>query len=70
MQCWSSTKKLRKFCHKLLKQIKHFRVYLKDLAIPMTNNAVEESLRNLAIARKLCPRQPIYLWQKMEGGAA
>ncbi|MBS4166220.1 hypothetical protein NEOC65_001304 [Neochlamydia sp. AcF65] len=30
MQCWSSTKKLRKFCHKLLKQIKHFRAYLRS----------------------------------------
>jgi uncharacterized small protein (DUF1192 family) len=54
LQCWSSTKKLRKFCHKLLKQIKHFRAYLKDPAIPMTNNAAEESLRNLVIVRKLC----------------
>ncbi|MBS4170359.1 hypothetical protein NEOC95_001085 [Neochlamydia sp. AcF95] len=30
LQCWSSTKKLRKFCHKLLKQIKHFRAYLRS----------------------------------------
>ncbi|MBS4171176.1 hypothetical protein NEOC95_001917 [Neochlamydia sp. AcF95] len=52
--CWSSTKKLRKFCQKLLKQIKHFHAYLKDPAIPMINNAAEESLKNLAIVRKLC----------------
>lgn len=49
-----STKKLRKFCSKLLKQIDHFRVYLRDPLIPMTNNAAEEALRNLVIARKLC----------------
>ena len=49
-----STKKLRKFCTKLLSQIKHFRAYLKDEAIPMTNNPAEEALRNLVIARKLC----------------
>ncbi|WP_044882659.1 transposase [Neochlamydia sp. EPS4] len=36
------------------KQIKYFRAYLKDPEIPMTNNAAEESLRNLVIARKLC----------------
>ncbi|KIC73173.1 hypothetical protein DB42_CG00060 [Neochlamydia sp. EPS4] len=52
--CWSSTKKLRKFCQKLLKQIKHFHAYLKDPAIPMINNAAEESLKNLVIVRKLC----------------
>ncbi|WP_213151089.1 MULTISPECIES: transposase [unclassified Neochlamydia] len=45
---------MRKFCQKLLKQIKYFQAYLKDPAIPMINNAAEESLRNLAIVRKLC----------------
>jgi len=49
-----STKKLRKFCSKLLRQIRHFRAYLKDPKIPMTNNLAEEALRNLVIARKLC----------------
>ncbi|BBI16871.1 hypothetical protein NCS13_1_0676 [Neochlamydia sp. S13] len=54
LQCWSSTKKLQNFCHKLLKQVKHFHAYLKDPAFSMTNNAAEESLRNLVIVRKLC----------------
>jgi transposase len=49
-----STKKLRKFCSKLLGQIEYFRAYLKDETIPMTNNPAEEALRNLVIARKLC----------------
>ncbi|WP_155117442.1 hypothetical protein [Neochlamydia sp. EPS4] len=53
LQCWSSTKKLRKFCHNLLKQIKHFHAYLKAPAIPMNHHAAEELLRNLAIVRKL-----------------
>ncbi|WP_130589503.1 hypothetical protein [Neochlamydia sp. S13] len=53
LQYWRSTKKWRKFCHKLLKQIKHFHAYLKDPAIPMTHHAAEEFLRNLAIVRKL-----------------
>ncbi|KIC75760.1 hypothetical protein DB41_HG00150 [Neochlamydia sp. TUME1] len=44
---------MRKFCHKLLKQIKHFHACLKDSAIPMTHHAAEELLRNLAIVRKL-----------------
>lgn len=50
----SSSKKLRKFCCKLLKQFDFFRAYLKDATIPMTNNPAEEALRNLVIARKLC----------------
>lgn len=50
----SGSKKLRKFCCKLLKQFDFFRAYLKDATIPMTNNPAEESLRNLVIARKLC----------------
>ncbi|BBI17339.1 hypothetical protein [Neochlamydia sp. S13] len=45
---------MRKFCRKLLKQIKHFRAYLKDLALPMIPNAVEESLRNPAMVCKVC----------------
>jgi transposase len=49
-----STKKLRKFCKKLLGQVKHFRAYLRDPMLPMTNNCAEEALRNLVIARKLC----------------
>jgi hypothetical protein len=49
-----STKKLRRFCKKVLKDIKHFFAYLRDLSYPMTNNAAEEALRNLVIARKLC----------------
>jgi hypothetical protein len=61
LQGWSSTKKLRKFRYKLLKQINHFRAYLKDPAIPMTNNAAEESLRNLVI---LCPVTAYYLLVK------
>ncbi|KIC76862.1 hypothetical protein DB41_EC00100 [Neochlamydia sp. TUME1] len=45
---------MRKFCHKLLKQSKHFRAYLKDPAIPMTHDAAEESLRNPAMVCKVC----------------
>ncbi|KIC74119.1 hypothetical protein DB42_BL00440 [Neochlamydia sp. EPS4] len=50
----TNAKKLQRFCHKLLKQIKHFHAYLEHPAIPMTHNAAEESLRNLVIVRKLC----------------
>ncbi len=49
-----STKKLRRFSTKLIQQMNCFRAYLKDPAIPMTNNPAEEALRNLVIARKLC----------------
>ncbi|MBS4166124.1 Uncharacterized protein NEOC65_001204 [Neochlamydia sp. AcF65] len=53
MPCWISTHKLRKFFHKLLKQIKHFRVYLRDLAISIAHDAAEESLRNPVIVCKV-----------------
>ena len=49
-----STKKLRRFCKRLLRELHYFRAYLKDPSLPMTNNAAEEALRNLVIARKLC----------------
>ncbi len=44
---------LRRFCKKLLRDWKHFKVYLKTCG-PMTNNPAEEALRNLVIVRKLC----------------
>ena len=47
-------KRLRRFCRRILKSLKHFRTYLKDPSWPMTNNLAEEALRNLVIARKLC----------------
>ena len=47
-------KKLERACKRLLKDWKHFIVYLRDKEYPMTNNAAEEALRNLVITRKLC----------------
>lgn len=47
------SKKLRRFCKRVLSDWKHFMVYLAQ-AGPMTNNLAEEGLRNLVIARKLC----------------
>lgn len=44
---------LRRFCKKLLRDWKHFMVYLSTGG-PMTNNPAEEALRNLVIVRKLC----------------
>ena len=44
---------LRRFCKRVLKDWKHFMVYLARNG-PMTNNLAEEGLRNLVIARKLC----------------
>ena len=44
---------LRRFCKKLLRDWKHFMVYLSTDG-PMTNNPAEEALRNLVIVRKLC----------------
>lgn len=46
--------KLRRFCLRLLQDLKYFRTYLKETSLPMTNNPAEEALRNLVIARKLC----------------
>jgi transposase len=48
-----SHKALRRFCKKLLRDWKHFMVYLSTGG-PMTNNPAEEALRNLVIVRKLC----------------
>ena len=44
---------LRRFCNKLLRDWKHFMLYLSTDG-PMTNNPAEEALRNLVIMRKLC----------------
>lgn len=49
-----STKKLRRFCSRLQRDLRDFFSYLRDPALPMTNNPAEEALRNLVIARKLC----------------
>jgi len=49
----ASTPSLKRFCRRILKDWKHFMVYLSRNG-PMTNNLAEEGLRNLVIARKLC----------------
>jgi len=47
-------RRLRRFCRRVLRSLKHFKTYLKHPSLPMTNNPAEEALRNLVIARKLC----------------
>lgn len=47
-------KRLRRFSRRILRNLKHFRTYLKEPSLPMTNNPAEEALRNLVITRKLC----------------
>ena len=47
-------KKLQRFCNRILRDWKHFKVYLRARGDPMTNNPAEEALRNLVIVRKLC----------------
>ena len=49
----STSKKLRRFCRRVLLDWKNFMVYLAQDG-PMTNNLAEEGLRNLVIARKIC----------------
>ena len=49
-----SGKKLKRTCKRMLKDWKHFKVYLRSKDYPMTNNPAEEALRNLVITRKLC----------------
>lgn len=44
---------LNRFCKRLLRDWKHFMVYLSSGG-PMTNNLAEEALRNFVIVRKLC----------------
>jgi hypothetical protein len=46
--------RLRRFCRRVLRSLKHFRTYLRHPSMPMTNNPAEEALRNLVIARKIC----------------
>ena len=48
------TSKVRRTCKRILKDLGHFTVYLRNCDNPMTNNLAEEALRNLVIARKLC----------------
>lgn len=48
------TAKVKRSCKRMLKDLDHFKVYLRSRDAPMTNNPAEESLRSLVIARKLC----------------
>jgi len=50
----ASSAKARRFFTRILKDWKHFMLYLRSQGHPMTNNPAEESLRSLVIARKLC----------------
>lgn len=47
-------KKVKRACSRMLRDFKHFKVYLRSPEYPMTNNPAEEALRNLVITRKLC----------------
>jgi len=47
-------KRVARALRKILKDWKHFKVYLRRPDHPMTNNPAEEALRTLVIARKLC----------------
>ena len=49
-----SSKKVRRFCRRMLDDWSYFMTYLKQPENPMTNNLAEETLRALVIARKLC----------------
>lgn len=48
------SKKVRRALRRIQREWNHFMVYLRCRDHPMTNNAAEESLRALVIARKLC----------------
>lgn len=48
------SKKVWRFCRKILKDWDYFFTYLKHPEGPMTNNLAEEALRSLVIVRKLC----------------
>jgi transposase len=49
-----SSKKVRRFCRRMLDDWSYFMTYLRRPGNPMTNNPAEEALRALVIARKLC----------------
>ena len=49
-----SSKKVGRFCRRMLKDWGYFMSYLRTPDGPMTNNPAEEALRSLVIARKLC----------------
>jgi transposase len=48
------SKKVGRALRRIQKGWKHFKAYLRRPDLPMTNNAAEEALRSLVIARKLC----------------
>lgn len=49
-----SSKKVSRFCKRMLSDWGYFMSYLRSPDGPMTNNPAEEALRSLVIARKLC----------------
>ena len=48
------SKKVGRFCRRMLDDWSYFQTYLREPESPMTNNLAEESLRSLVITRKLC----------------
>jgi hypothetical protein len=49
-----SSKKVIRFCKRMLSDWSYFMSYLRNPDGPMTNKSAEEALRSLVIARKLC----------------